>query len=252
MKWSDIKQMCYDLLSIEDPTEDDEALYGAKFKRFANQALVLIANSTKPLLKKFTITVTDEQAIVDMPLDFLSFSNIMGDRDGVQWKPTRFYGTKSVILDGETKYNAITPPSTASEYDGKYVYDSQQNKMILCTYDNSTSTLSPTWVTVGETVCYDKTGIVYNIFYNALYDPITDDEIRNDTDVTTERYDSNALPIDASVFSIIPHYIAFNILAQDDIQLSTVLKNDFELNLARLDTDTLYTQEDWVSTKGWF
>ena len=250
MKWSDIKQMCYDLLSIEDPTEDDEALYGAKFKRFANQALVVIANSVKPQIKKFTVTVTNAEEIVEMPNDFLSFTNMMGDRDGVQWKPTRFYGRKSVILNGEAKYNAVVTPVVASDYAGLYVYDTTQNKMILCTYANNT--LAPSWVTVGTTTAYEQTGVEYNILYNALYDPITDEEIRDDTDVTSERLEETSQPIDPSVLAIIPHYIAFNILAQDDIQLSTVLKNDFELNLARLDTDTLYTQEDWVSTKGWF
>ena len=96
-----------------------------------------------------------------------------------------------------------------------------------------------------NSICFEKEG-VYTVHYNALWETITDDYTKYPYSGTRE------LPQDKSILSILPQYIAFNILAQDDIQRSTIIKNDYEVLLARLDTTTQYDVENYESTKGWY
>jgi hypothetical protein len=81
----------------------------------------------------------------------------------------------------------------------------------------------------------------YQIFYNALWKPISE-----------ENMDDSDLPIDQSVLNCIPSYVASQILAEDDIQRSTILKNEYELMLSRLDTNIMYQQNSYKSTGGWY
>lgn len=94
-------------------------------------------------------------------------------------------------------------------------------------------------------ICFEKDG-VYTVYYNSLWEEITDDYTKYPYNGTVD------LPQDRSVLSILPQYIAFNILAQDDIQRSTIIKNDYETLLARLDTSTEYDLENYESTRGWY
>ena len=84
----------------------------------------------------------------------------------------------------------------------------------------------------------------YNIYYNALWNEITDDDVRNDK--------NNVLNIDASVLNCVPSYIASQLLSQDDPQRSTILKNEFELMLSRLDTNVMYQEKHFTSPGGWY
>lgn len=81
----------------------------------------------------------------------------------------------------------------------------------------------------------------YNIFYNALYEQITE-----------EYMDDKELPIDISVLNCIPSYVASQILAEDDITRSTVLKNEYELMLSRLDINVMYEANHFKSNGGWY
>lgn len=82
----------------------------------------------------------------------------------------------------------------------------------------------------------------YKIYYNALWKEITKDDIINDT----------TLPIDVSVLNCLPTYMASQLLSQDDIQRSAILKNEFELLLARLDTEIMYESNHFKSEGGWY
>lgn len=84
----------------------------------------------------------------------------------------------------------------------------------------------------------------YKIFYNALWEPITEDYMNDQ-----EQPD---LPIDQSVLNCIPTYVAAQILAEDDVQRSTILKNEYELMLSRLDTNIMYQENHFKSTGGWY
>lgn len=102
----------------------------------------------------------------------------------------------------------------------------------------------PTIVYLGDkNVMLPKVGR-YKIFYNALWEPITEDYMNDQ-----EQLD---LPIDQSVLNCIPTYVAAQILAEDDVQRSTILKNEYELMLSRLDTNIIYQQNHYKSTGGWY
>jgi hypothetical protein len=82
----------------------------------------------------------------------------------------------------------------------------------------------------------------YIVYYNALWENITEDDIKNDKDLTTH----------LSVIECLPTYIASQCLAQDDVQRSASLKNDFELMLSRLDTNIMYQNNHYRSIGGWY
>lgn len=88
----------------------------------------------------------------------------------------------------------------------------------------------------------------HKVFYNATWYYITED----DTKITAVTTEEKELPIDVSVINCLPTYIASQILAQDDIQRSTVLKNEFELMLAGLDTNIMYGENHYRSIGGWY
>ena len=88
----------------------------------------------------------------------------------------------------------------------------------------------------------------HKVFYNATWYYITED----DTKITAVTTEEKELPIDISVINCLPTYIASQILAQDDIQRSTVLKNEFELMLAGLDTNIMYGENHYRSIGGWY
>lgn len=78
----------------------------------------------------------------------------------------------------------------------------------------------------------------YIIFYNANWEKIVSE--------------SQELNIDSSVLMCLPSYIASQVLSQDDIQRSTILRNEFELFVSRLDTTTMYQQNHYRSEGGWY
>ena len=102
----------------------------------------------------------------------------------------------------------------------------------------------PTIVYLGDkNIVLPQKGI-YHIFYNALWEPITEDYMNDQ-----EQPD---LPIDQSVLNCIPSYVAAQILAEDDVQRSTILKNEYELMLSRLDTNIMYQSNSFKSIGGWY
>lgn len=82
----------------------------------------------------------------------------------------------------------------------------------------------------------------YVIYYNAVWDNITEEDVQTD----------NNLKIDISVLNCLPTYIASQCLAQDDVQRSAMLKNEFELMLSRLDTNIMYQNNHFRSSGGWY
>lgn len=82
----------------------------------------------------------------------------------------------------------------------------------------------------------------YFIYYNATWDNITEEDIQTDEPLTP----------DISVLNCLPTYIASQCLAQDDVQRSAILKNEFELMLSRLDTNIMYQNNHFRSSGGWY
>lgn len=82
----------------------------------------------------------------------------------------------------------------------------------------------------------------YTIYYNARWSDITTNDIK--TDATLE--------VPASVLNCLPSYMASQLLSQDDMQRSAILKNEFELMLSRLDTDMMIQEKHFKSIGGWY
>ena len=183
-KWSEIKQATLNKLFL-DEEEAQQQGYLNKFQQFANECLSVIANGVKPRIATFKVTVDEENSIVDMPEDFLSFADMINYLDGDVAPKIVFIGDRQLMLSEK----------------GNYI-----------------------------------------IYYNALWNDITKEDISKDV----------VLKIDASILNCLPTYIASQALAQDDIQRSTSLKNDFELMLARLDTNVMFEQDHYKSTGGWY
>ena len=101
----------------------------------------------------------------------------------------------------------------------------------------------PVIVYVNDTAIHLPEPGEYSIFYNALYEDITEEH-------TVKPYPTINIP--KSVLACLPSYIASQVLSQDDIQRSTVLKNEFELMLSRLDTNVSYESNHFKSSGGWY
>ena len=82
----------------------------------------------------------------------------------------------------------------------------------------------------------------YVIYYNATWPNITEEDVRNDSKLITH----------VSVINCLPTYIASQVLSQDDVQRSAILKNEFELMLSRLDTNITYQNNHYRSSGGWY
>ena len=82
----------------------------------------------------------------------------------------------------------------------------------------------------------------YVIYYNATWDNITEEDVRTDNKLSTH----------VSVINCLPTYIASQVLSQDDVQRSAILKNEFELMLSRLDTNIMYQNNHYRSSGGWY
>ena len=79
----------------------------------------------------------------------------------------------------------------------------------------------------------------YKLSYNARWSYIN------------ENYNGD-LEIDESILMCLPSYIGSKLLAQDDIQRSTILRNEFELMISRLDTEVTNDATSFHSIGGWY
>lgn len=85
----------------------------------------------------------------------------------------------------------------------------------------------------------------YTIYYNALWQYLKEEDVNS-------KNANNILNIEQSILNCLPSYIASQCLSQDDVQRSTILRNEFELMLSRLDTNMLYQERSFKSTGGWY
>lgn len=101
--------------------------------------------------------------------------------------------------------------------------------------DNETN---PTIYQIGyNKVILPKPG-KYAIFYDALYPEITDF--------------SKKLDIPQSIVTCIPFYVVSQLLAQDDIQRATILRNEFERLISVLEPTEITQYGSFTSNSGWY
>lgn len=213
--WSDIVKATLYKLGIEE-NDDDSDEFTDKMPIIANECLSMIANDIKAHIKTITINVEKEAVGVIMPEDFLAFA----DTD--------------IIFNGKE----------LSRFNPDIIY-SAWNQIIL------------------------KTPGTYIISYNARYGEIPSEIIEHNTKAyktfdlrksyTKEQYeeffpdsDTEFNGIYESVLDCLPTYIASQLLAQDDVQKSTILRNEFEVLTQRLETKELFQNRHFHSEGGWY
>ena len=243
-KWSEIKQAIVNKLFMDaQEVNSDTDNYASKFAYYANECLNQIANSVKPNVKSFQPIIYANGVLgsgFTLEDDSIMYNTTLGDSDKIKPASNTVYidiinHKRYVYLSGElnevdnyyTLSDVIAMPEDFLSFADMINYVNGQPDPVI-TY-------------VGDKYIKLNSVGAYNIFYNALYEQITED-----IEATTE------LAIDQSVLNCIPSYVASQILAEDDIQRSTILKNEYELMLSRLDINVMYEANHFKSNGGWY
>ena len=244
-KWSEIKQATLDKLFM-DEKEAEQQNYLSKFQHLANECLNGIANGVKPRIVRFSVGV---------------YNNVIEGSDFKYDSELGFvtYNQNGILAE-------IVPDNTTAYVDGDSVYcfDNglkliNNNKVVKLgdVISMPTDFLSFADMLVlhnnapYDDVVYlgDRDIVVgeigtYLIYYNGLWETITEEHVDPSRD--------KVLNIDLSVLNCLPAYIASKVLAQDDIQRSAMLNNEYELSLSRLDTNIMYQSNSFRSSGGWY
>ena len=243
-KWSEIKQAIVNKLFMDaQEVNSDTDNYASKFAYYANECLNQIANSVKPNVKSFQPIIYANGVLgsgFTLEDDSIMYNTTLGDSDKIKPASNTVYidiinHKRYVYLSGElnevdnyyTLSDVIAMPEDFLSFADMINYVNGQPDPVI-TY-------------VGDKYIKLNSVGAYNIFYNALYEQITED-----VEETTD------LAIDQSVLNCIPSYVASQILAEDDIQRSTILKNEYELMLSRLDINVMYEANHFKSNGGWY
>lgn len=244
-KWSEIKQATLNKLFL-DEQEAQQQGYLDKFQYLANECLNIISNGVKPRIATFTATVMELSLYTkQVPGDSFTYdadlNYIIYDQNGV---------SAEIIPDDKTIYYV--------EAGEQYIF--LNNTLVRVQPQDGFVTLPDDFLSFADMIGYldgtpDPTVVYlddrhialpedgrYTIYYNATWSDITKENIIND----------NILPIDISVLNCLPTYMASQCLSQDDITRAAILKNEFELMLARLDTNIMYESNHYKSEGGWY
>jgi hypothetical protein len=248
-KWSEIRQgIITKLFMDEKEVNSENENYASKFAYFANECLVNIANGVKPKIATFKPVLYEKSTYgVNFRLENGKFSteNAFGDVTDLVPDTRMLY----IDLMSDKKY-IIKDEELLDVTDKDYYVVNTRIRLpedflsFADTVNYVNGVADPAIVYLNDKTIMLNVPGVYQIFYNALWEPITEDYMNDQ-----EQPD---LPIDQSVLNCIPTYVAAQILAEDDVQRSTILKNEYELMLSRLDTNIMYQENHYKSTGGWY
>ena len=246
-KWSEIKQATLNklFLTLE---EAEQQGYTSHFQHLANEALNIIANGVKPRIVAFNFQVFDK---------IVYGSNFVYDsgRNVVTYTPAALHTEDRVQIDVDK--------STIYYEDEDNKYTMTNGTWLLnkaAFYLRDRVTMPDDFLSFADMINYHdnkpwddivylgdrdfavgETG-TYVVYYNAAWEEISLEDIDKDNKLTTN----------VSVLNCLPTYIASQCLAQDDVQRSAILKNEFELMLSRLDTNIMYQNNHYRSSGGWY
>lgn len=244
-KWSEIKQATLHKLFL-DEQEAQQQGYLDKFQYLANECLNIISNGVKPKIATFNATVMDLSSYTkqvtgdDFTYD-IDLNYIIYDQNGVSAEIVPDEETVYYVNRGE-QYIFLDNSLVRVQPQGGYVIvpDNFLSFADMIGYLNGEP--DPTVVYIDDRrVALPEEG-EYTLFYNATWDDVVKADIDAD----------NVLDIDPSVLNCLPTYIASQCLSQDDITRAAILKNEFELMLARLDVNIMYEANHYKSEGGWY
>lgn len=242
-KWSEIKQATLDKLFLTIDEADDQG-YLSKFRYLANECLNIVANGVKPNIKSFRFgvyadVIEGNEFEYDTQTGVIKYKqngelvSTLADKNVAYVDATRIYYFDNKLKLSENSVavqlgSIIKMPDDFLSFADRIIL--HNNKP----YDDIVY-LSNNEIVMGELGNY----VVY---YNATWDIIKEEDVRED----------NVLSTDVSILNCLPTYIASQCLSQDDVQRSAILKNEFELMLSRLDTDVMYQNNHFRSSGGWY
>ena len=248
--WGEIKIATLNKLFLEEDEAKSQG-YFAKFEYLANEGLNIIANGVKPKIVGYNIRVFDK-IVYGVDFDYDSERNVinytpakLSDVEREQITPDK---TTLYYVDDNTKYtitNGVFLLDKAAYYINDVITMPEDFLSFadMVNYHEDEADPNITYLS-DTTISVDKTGR-YVIYYNALWEKISNE-------YTEKQNQNKKINIPASILNTLPSYIASQVLSQDDIQRSTVLKNEFELMLARLDTNVMYESNHFKSSGGWY
>lgn len=242
-KWSEVQQATLDKLFME-LKEAKTLKYEKKFAYLANECLNMIANRVKPNVCRFEFDVVNTEV---NGTNFRIENGVVHYTDTFGAEQTLTPDRKVVYVDNGVSYvwrdNELKLLSDIDDVfkcgDFIKMPDNFISFADIVNYKDGVPDPVITYVT-DNTIKIDVPG-KYSIFYNGEWETIRGEYGANDV-----------LNIDSSVLNCLPTYIASQVLAQDDIQRSSILKNEFELLLAGLDTNAMYETNHYKSTGGWY
>lgn len=251
--WNDIEKAVNSKLNVTGRTETENEYYN-QYVVLANEALNEIANGIKPMLKhyKFDVLALDEVYTTedDLPQPGVAgeLYYVVGGHVVYQWvEATQGYGEVEVDTDWYVSGDLVTMPDDFISFIGLNV---------LCN-----TFPCHTFSYYGYNSIIVREPGVYVVAYNANYPFIVEATIDEyETLFNEDKHHTRAyfvtgnedLGIPRAVLNCLPSYIASKCLQEDDIQRSSILSNDFELQLSRLDSTELYDVEHFESEGGWY
>lgn len=267
-KWSEIEKSILGKLFMSESEAKNQEYYD-KFLILANEGLSEIANSVKPKIKEFkpiTYKIMTKPYISNkIYIDSLLSGTwtISGDveatinqNDGCVelLEPLTNNEELDIVRSDYAEDNVYKLKLTASSAD-ECVLTINDSSAVYYTVKTPDDFLSfsdminyfeevedPEIIYISDRKIKLTQDGQYTIFYNALYPEI-------DLDNSTP---DDILDIDSSILQAVVLYVAYNVLSQDDIQRSMILKNQYELALSRLDTNIMYESKSFKSTGGWY
>lgn len=237
MTYNDIKQRVYDIIDI--PTAEAVRMgYSKKIHRIFNEATFRVAHSIMPNLRAYKISITADKlpAKVSMPPDFISFAEEQNAYvNGTNFIVTNFIDKNSIILTG-TESGVIGIPY-------KYTDNNKEISTLLYTYTIYYNALYPEIIDGGINYkIYNFIDAVNKDAYDVVKEPT--EIIHNNEDIS---YEWSQL-----IGQLIPHYIASQLLSNDDKTRSIVEMNNFETLLATVNVDRNERQREYRSVRGWY
>lgn len=271
-KWSDIERQVLGKLFLTQEEAKNQG-YWKQFRDLANEGLFIIANGVKPRIRELNVITYDEYLeeylndnyiplkwLEDREWNIIPKVGVTIDDDSIkldgkldpgeeitlntnQYSITNVYEIKIVgvengrvliILNPKKNRNIVDMPfdflSFADLVDTFIDWDLKEEKVTFVKY-----------------ITDKKIGLkgygTFKIYYNSLYDLINEDDLVKDNILKD---------VDYTILQLLVSYIAYNLLMQDDVQRSMILKNEFELMLSRLDDGIMYESMSYESIGGWY
>lgn len=271
--WGEVKTAIEGKLYITSSDEAPEE-YVNQYETLANEALSIIANGVKPMVKYYEIDVYKNKS------ECIAYASLTNSATTLNIRKTNgkiltvafsisdtvarsYYDdlNKALVLELSNGNNvAISTKEMVTLYEasnGNILDDTEYtSNTVVKMPEDFLSFIGVKILKDGEpckTCAYYATdGLLvkeaghYVIPYYGMYPEILTANNQPDG------YNNQDLGIPRQVLDCVPAYVASKCLQEDDLQRSTVLSNDFEMQLARLDDGEMYDVEHYESEGGWY